>query len=426
MNYSKFLQTVLDIAEEMLVAGAEVNRVEDSIVRMCAAYGCDPTRVNVFIITSNIQVTFEDPEGNIITQIRQVIRSDSNYERIDRLNDLSRYICSYKPDREEIKRRYDEVMSKPKYSPFIRYLSAITVAGGFAVFFDGTFIDGLSSALVGMVIMFFLIHLGKYGRNQIALIFTTSLVAGTVSITLSALGLGAVDKIAIGSIMLLIPGIAMTNSIRDMLIGDVASGMIRLVNSILTALFIAFGFAIPLAFIRQLQNVLPIELFPNVLSIAARSGDFRIAVQISAAFIGCVGFSLYYNLKKNHVVYAAVGGTLTWGIYLFLSSIFKNDHFITNLLAAIFAAVYAEIMAKTKKAPATVFLAPAAVTLIPGSALYSTMRFIIEDEEKYAAYFGKIALEVALAISLGFLVVVIVYRYYSEYVKKHVTDKKNK
>lgn len=80
MNYSKLLQGILDIAEEMLVAGAEVSRVEDSVERMCSAYGCD--RVNVFVITSNIQVTMEDPDGEIVTQIRRVVRNDVNFDRL--------------------------------------------------------------------------------------------------------------------------------------------------------------------------------------------------------------------------------------------------------------------------------------------------------------------------------------------------------
>ena len=88
MDYSKLLQNILDIAEEMLVAGAEVNRVEDSIERMLSAYGCPWDRVNAFITTTNIQTTFEDPEGNIITQIRRVKRSDTNFDRLDYLNDL--------------------------------------------------------------------------------------------------------------------------------------------------------------------------------------------------------------------------------------------------------------------------------------------------------------------------------------------------
>ncbi len=426
MDYSKLLQAILDIAEEMLVAGAEVNRVENSIERMCSAYGCDETRVNVFIITSNIQVALEDPNGEIITQIRRVIRSDSNYERLDRLNDLSRYICEHRPEGDELKRRYNEVMKKPKYSSVIRYLSAVLVAGGFAVFFEGMLLDGLSSAIVGLVIMFFLIHLGKYGKNQVALIFATSLVASAAAIFLSASGLGAVDKIAIGSIMLLIPGIALTNSVRDMLLGDVASGLLRLANSVLIALFIAFGFAIPLAFIRQLSNLMQIELFPNILTLSLKSGEMRYAVQILAAFVGCVGFSLFYNLKKNHIVYASIGGAATWAVYLFFSSLFRGDLFVPTLLASIFAGVFAEAMAKINKAPATVFLTSAAVPLVPGSALYSTMRYVIEEEEVYAAYYGRMALEVAIAISLGFMVVAIANRYYSEYIKKHLAGRGDK
>ena len=83
MDYSKLLQAILDIAEEMLVCGAEVERVEDSIERMCAAYGCEQDRVNAFIITSNIQVTFEDPNGNLITQIRRIVSSDTHFDRLD-------------------------------------------------------------------------------------------------------------------------------------------------------------------------------------------------------------------------------------------------------------------------------------------------------------------------------------------------------
>ena len=61
ISYDKLLQTILDIGEEMVVAGAEVSRVEESIQRMCRAYGCD--RINVFIIVSNLQVTVETPDG---------------------------------------------------------------------------------------------------------------------------------------------------------------------------------------------------------------------------------------------------------------------------------------------------------------------------------------------------------------------------
>ena len=70
-DYDKILQGILDIGEEMIVAGAEVSRVEDSISRMCRSYGGD--RINVFIIISNIQVTMETPDGRILTHILSLI-----------------------------------------------------------------------------------------------------------------------------------------------------------------------------------------------------------------------------------------------------------------------------------------------------------------------------------------------------------------
>ena len=232
----------------MLVCGAEVERVEDSIERMCYAYGCD--RVNAFIITSNIQVTFEDPRGNIITQIRRLKRNDTNFDRLDYLNDLSRYICANKPDLETLVQKYEAVMNRKQLPIWLQYFGAVLVASGFAVFFGGNFADAIASGVLGIVITLITRILAKIEENQMAKLFISSVIAGFLAIILVAVGIGSnVDKIMIGGIMLLIPGIAMTNSVRDLLIGDVVTGMIRFVNSLLMAAAIACGFALPLILI---------------------------------------------------------------------------------------------------------------------------------------------------------------------------------
>ncbi len=243
VDYSKLLQAILDIAEEMLVAGAEVSRVEDSVERMCRAYGCD--RINAFVITSNIQVTMEAPNGEILTQIRRIVRSDVNFDRLDYLNDLSRYICAEKPSLTKLSERFEQVMNRKIYSMWIKYVSAIFIAGGFAVFFGGDLLDGVASALVGIAIIWLLHILSRKDNNLLAINFVAALAAGLLSVTLVHLGIGAhTDKIMIGAIMIQIPGIAMTNSVRDMLIGDLATGLLRLVNSLLLAAVIACGFAL--------------------------------------------------------------------------------------------------------------------------------------------------------------------------------------
>jgi len=245
MNYNRLLQAVLDVAEEMLVCGAEVSRVEESIERMCSAYGCDRSRINVFIITSNIQVTLEDPDGNIITQIRRILRSNVDFDKLDYLNDLSRYICANTPPVEEIRKRYDTVMSRRNYPEWFVCLGYAMAAGGFAVFFGGSIIDGAAAAAAGAAIMVMMNLLGRFERNQLAKSFIVSFFTGMLILLMMKLGFGEhSDKIMIGSIMLLIPGIAMTNSVRDMLIGDIATGMLRLANSLLQAVAIACGFAL--------------------------------------------------------------------------------------------------------------------------------------------------------------------------------------
>ena len=245
MDYSKLLQAILDIAEEMLVCGAEVSRVEDSIERMCGAYQC--TRVNAFIITSNIQVTMEDPDGKIVTQIRRIVRSDVNFDKLDYLNDLSRYICRETPDVLQIREKFDNVMSRKSYPLWIDYLGAALIAGGFAVFFGGNFMDGAASAVLGVVMLSMMMFLSRYEKNQLAMMFIISFLAGLFTMLMMTVGLGDhKDKIMIGGIMLLIPGIAMTNSVRDMLTGDIVTGMLRLTNSLLQAAVIACGFALSL------------------------------------------------------------------------------------------------------------------------------------------------------------------------------------
>ena len=108
-------------------------------------------------------------------------------------------------------------------------------------------LDAFSAGLLGVVITVIRRFMSKVEENQMAKAFVSSLVAGFLAIICVNLGIGDhVDKIMIGGIMLLIPGIAMTNSIRDMLIGDIVTGLLRFVNSVLIAGAIACGFALPL------------------------------------------------------------------------------------------------------------------------------------------------------------------------------------
>ncbi len=237
---------VLDIGEEMLTAGGEVNRVEDSIYRMLTAYGY--RKVNVFTITEFISVSFLDPEGRIVSESRRVYKHENNMHHLEDLNELSRRVCGNPMTVRELYDALNE-MKPVKYSqnPWVMMLAYFLGSGGFAVFFDGSIIDGIVAGFIGILIYLS----GRFTKvsqmNKFLYIALAALLSGFAAILLKSLGIGEhLDKIMIGDIMLLIPGLALTTSFRDVMRGDIIAGLLRFIESIFIAAAIAVGYALPL------------------------------------------------------------------------------------------------------------------------------------------------------------------------------------
>lgn len=243
MRTKELITFVLDIGEQMLISGAEVNRVEDSITRMCSAYGAK--RVNVLTITSSILVTVKMDDGEMYTQTRRIRSYLTNLNKLDKLNNLSRYICDHKPDLEEIERRIEIVDEVGIYSPKQQYGIYALVASSFTVFFGGDVSDAIVSALIGMLLKLMMGFIRKIDKNTVITNVFCSFIVGLVTILSVSLGFGTnVDHIIIGNIMLLIPGLALTNAIKDIISGDTISGLLRLNEAFVIAVSIASGFSL--------------------------------------------------------------------------------------------------------------------------------------------------------------------------------------
>ena len=140
-------------------------------------------------------------------------------------------------------------------------------------------------------------------------------------------------------------------------------------------------------------------------------------IQTAAAFLGSIGFAIFFKMKEKQIVLAGIGGAVTWVVYLLVQH-FIEGYFVPYLMASIFVGIYAEIMARVNKAPATIFLTAAAVPLIPGGSLYYTMLGLVEQDEELFATSGVAALTIALAISLGFVVVALANKYINIFLRK--------
>ena len=138
--------------------------------------------------------------------------------------------------------------------------------------------------------------------------------------------------------------------------------------------------------------------------------SMSVFIQLAAAFLGSLGFALLLKIKGNQIFFAGLGGLMTWMVYLFAYDNLES-YFFANFIAAIFVAVYAEVMARVHKAPATIFLTAAAVPLIPGSNLYNMMYGLVIQNKTMAAQNGITALVIALAISTGFVTIAVINKY---------------
>ena len=243
ISYNRLLHAVLDIGEAMQNSGAEISRVEDSINRMCAAYGVQ--RVNSFTITANIIVTLEVNDETVITQTRRIHQVSTDFARLDKLNDLSRYICAELPPVAEIQRRFRAIMAEKPLSRGLTYLGGMLTAGGFAVFFGGSWEDMAVTALMSLLVETMMLLPIRRRINPLFYLALTAFFTGIGSSVVVRLGLGEhMDSILIGCIMLTIPGLAITNAVRDLLSGDTFSGLSRLCESLLLAAGIACGFSL--------------------------------------------------------------------------------------------------------------------------------------------------------------------------------------
>lgn len=237
-----FLANVLELGRRYVATGAEAKRVEESIRRICAAYGFE--NIEIYAVTSLIVATIKAPDGRHYSQCVRVNGGGTDLGRLEELNAQTRYICEKHPDVYELEKSIQNY-ERPKPKPVIKCLGYMLAAGGFSVFFGGSLIDGAISALIAIAIYYMDYNFKLRNINHVIYTFIASFASGTLAVLATHFGLGdSVDKVMIGDIMLLIPGLLLVNSVKEMLNRDIVTGLYRMVEAVFVAVAIAGGFAL--------------------------------------------------------------------------------------------------------------------------------------------------------------------------------------
>ena len=234
----EILSIALDMGERMLKCGAEVSRVEKTISIICESYGVK--YMEVFAMNSLIITTLRD-NNDSVSESRRITYHENDLGQLERLNDLSRKICKKNVSRKVVLSKINEC-KKEKI-----IICHIIAASSFTFFFGGNIIDSFASLFISIIIFFVNLYGNKNKINNLIINFLNSFVIGVISILLVKINVGSnFDKIIIGNIMLLIPGLSMFISINDIFKGDVLSGIGRFTEGIFLALTIAAGVGLSL------------------------------------------------------------------------------------------------------------------------------------------------------------------------------------
>ncbi len=246
----EYLHTFLDIGVALLNSGAEIFRVEDTLNRM--GYACGATQMNVFVITSSIVVTMEFPGEGARTQTRRIHDGSGNdFTKLEQLNDLSRRFCRQPFSAAELRKEFKRINAEES-KIFLKLLGSILAASAFTLFYGGGFWDSLAAGLAAALIWLLQQYFRPVCMNEVTFQFAASFLVGCAICGMVFLCPSLhMDKIMIGDIMLLIPGLMATNAMRDVLIGDTLSGIIRLIAALLLAAALALGFMGAIILFRQ-------------------------------------------------------------------------------------------------------------------------------------------------------------------------------
>lgn len=252
MEHDKLLNLSMEIGYQLMISGAEIYRAEDSVGRLLRAYGLDSGEV--FAIPNCLNVSVLGTGGEPLTRIRRIPPHGTNIELLERYNALCRELCRDTPDYEDAMARLAAVpRGRHTYPLWAQMAGYFVGAFGFCLFFKGGFVDALFSGVCGVAVGACLIAMSRVGSN----VFFKTLAASAVSAVL-ALGFAWLwpglnhDLIIIGAYMALVPGVAFTTALRDIMAGDMVSGIAKAAEGIFIAVAIVLGTGFAMSLARML------------------------------------------------------------------------------------------------------------------------------------------------------------------------------
>ena len=240
----------------LLENGGETFRAEETAIEICRAGGCET--FDVLALPTGIFITLSMPHGKPVSTVTRVKKRTTNLMKLERVNSFARSFCQGSITIDELKQNLQDLANiKKKTNRFLGAAIAGTAAAMFTHLFGGTLFDFAVSFVCGVLIRFFSTSFGRTNIYHFTVSFIGGIIIASVAVLATSLcGMGSIDKISVGAMQALLPGLAMTNAIRDTVMGDLVSGTARAAEALLVAVAIAAGVGSVLSLYISLGGVI--------------------------------------------------------------------------------------------------------------------------------------------------------------------------
>lgn len=257
MDYHKLLALAGELGYQMLSCGTEIYRVEDSINYLLKAYGIkDP---EVFALPTCVFVGLSTPDHTPLSCMRRLPCAQGiNLLKFEALNNTCRQLCHNTPDL-DIAWADISVAADPKaqYSNLQIFGFYALCSGFFCLFFGSSWLDALMGGVCGFFVGVSQLSMDRLGVTLFFKTVASSFILGSIAMFGAHIGLThSSDLVIIGALMPLVPGLAITNFMRDIIAGDMISGLSKLSDAILVATGLAVGSGIALTLARVLGGMI--------------------------------------------------------------------------------------------------------------------------------------------------------------------------
>lgn len=378
--YRKLLDMAVMAGEIMIRSGAETHRVEDTLQRILSTSNF--AHAESFVFTTGLIVTLSDPASETLSITQRISGTSLNLGRVTEVNSVSRDFCDGKITLDEAMERLRAIKNKRQYSNFLTMIGIVLASSGFSIVFGGSFLDALGAVFCGLLLSFVLLVLAPRIRKT----FIVSMISAAV-ITIGATAFsyfaGEWTGIAfhsqymiVGSMMPLVPGLALTNAIRDTLQGDYISAGSRTIEALMIATSVALGVGAGLS-LSGAVGLSDVLNFTFDLSVHTAFNFIKAVVFSSVAIIG---FGLYFEIPKRYLLPAGLIALISWAVYLFSDSLGLSAAW-ASFFAALVSDFCAYFCARTLKAPVILFLLGGILPLVPGVGIYRAVYNIIYGTE---------------------------------------------